>query len=228
MFSKQVYWTVFVSVVSFFRELSPGKALADYFYLDGDFRAVPTIPAAAQALSNKQSCALVSNLINPGKSGVLCRQLVAEEMLLALSLQLHTAFVVQHNLHPPHLQQTAITAKGARWEKGWVGGSGPSRLAEAEIKRCSAASLRWCSHWSGTRLISNICSAQYLALKSMSQHSTAGVLGCSKEPAEQRRGKSVPLSYWDMSWCFLFSFHLSRKYSVTESTAVRISLTSGY
>lgn len=48
----------------------------------------------------------------------------------------------------------AITAKGARWGKGWVGGPGPPRLAEAETKRCSAASLQWCSHWSGARLIS--------------------------------------------------------------------------
>lgn len=49
VFYKQIYGTVFLSIVSFFRILSPGKALADYFYLDRVFIAVLMISVAAEA-----------------------------------------------------------------------------------------------------------------------------------------------------------------------------------
>lgn len=52
MFYKQIYGTVFLMVVSFFRKLSPGKALADYFYLDGVFIAVPMTSFATQAIKS--------------------------------------------------------------------------------------------------------------------------------------------------------------------------------
>jgi len=52
MFYKQIYGTVFLPVVSFFRILSPGKELADCFYLDRVFIAVPMISVATQAIKS--------------------------------------------------------------------------------------------------------------------------------------------------------------------------------
>lgn len=52
MFYKQIYGTVFLSVVSFFRILSPGKALADYVYLDRVFIAVLMISVAIEAIKS--------------------------------------------------------------------------------------------------------------------------------------------------------------------------------
>lgn len=52
VFYKQIYGTVFLLVVSFFRILSPGKALAGCFYLDRVFIAVLMISVATEAIKS--------------------------------------------------------------------------------------------------------------------------------------------------------------------------------
>lgn len=113
MFYKQIYGIVFLLAVSFFRKLSPGKAFADYFYLDRVFIAVPMISFATQAVKSPKHlrAALLTHENQEPHAGI--RQ--AEEMPCHLSPTSRTRSVGrrEHVLEMAKPSQTEMRATGA-------------------------------------------------------------------------------------------------------------------
>lgn len=141
MFYKHIYWAVFLSIVSFFRKLSPGKALADYSYLRIDFIAVLVISIATQAI-NSSVCLWPTLLIHENCS----------PMQASVRRCLVTPFPPA--VHSLNLEQIGMCLGMARW--GLPAGTGQAALTQiskmvfsAQIKISVLGSADWLFLWHG-------------------------------------------------------------------------------